>query len=302
MDALVRKTGSQDSAKIAELHREGSLDHFSSRSLLTELSRQRWSGMIELRSGERIKRLWMKHGRIGHLQSNMRSELIQESSSLTPDHLRNQERMHFVSSLIQSLTWTKGTFRLSPEKSSAIKESDFEDIDIFLALGQLLDIEERATLSTFSDLRLWADVSGPFSLAAIPIWNFLASVRIRGLSGVLILRKENKFFELVIKQGIPVIFYEGSFAKPRQHILVRQQGAEHEDFFIDQVFNLMSFTTGSAFFRPFEMEASAVAALEAVESTAVLPEEEINEAKVLTSTKALKRFARKVLRLFTWRS
>jgi hypothetical protein len=68
-------------------------------------------------------------------------------------------------------------------------------------------------------------------------------------NGIVSVRRQNKLYEVVLKYGIPLTLYEGTFGQPRQTIVVRQASAEHEAFFREQLVRLLSFLTGTVYFR-----------------------------------------------------
>ncbi len=345
----MRKTRNLESANIAEISRQGDINRTKSRVLLSELQHFHWSGTVELRSGERLKRLHLVKGRVVRIQSNLSSELygsILETHLAVPradldealrlqrelfpnmkvgDILKNHlserrpkltellsdeglklaERLQFVNSLIQALTWVSGSFLLNPAKAKEAGDSALCSIDISEALNDLLDFQTRESLAVFSSLPLWPEQVGQVALSRYALWNILASLRTRSLSGVLLIRKDQKLYEIVVKQGLPMILYEGTFAKPRQSIVVRHAGQDHEEFFQDQIFHLLSFTTGSAYFRSFDSSsgggAVVPASMEIVESTAILPEAELSIDEVSSVQGLVPQWRKNLLRLFSWR-
>src|SRR5690606_20325596 len=59
----------------------------------------------------------------------------------------------------------------------------------------------------------------------------------------------DRFVELVLKQGVPTIFYEGSETRPRQTLLLRHAQEDQANRFRSQVISLMASSSGYATLR-----------------------------------------------------
>jgi hypothetical protein len=117
----------------------------------------------------------------------------------------------------------------------------------------------------------------------------------------LTIRKGTKLFEIVIKDGIPMIFYEGTFQRPRQTVVVRQTSEEHEAFFQEQVLKCFTLISGNASFRTFDIPLAHVVAPEPIESTQVVSASDEVSISRPASRNPFARFVSRVIRIFHFR-
>jgi len=267
----------------------GQLMVASSRLLLDKLNRDAFSGTLLLSFREKRKKIWFYNGEIFRIQSNLvpelfgrmmidrnwinetelkqlldlqkdlleeegkprlLGELVCETVGVDPDEVAALLEQQSLYSFLQSFTWNQGEYNFQ-----AIDIKDAQDpLFLYKALtGSVYDLIQISTQPLRSDildrLDTWYPEAKPTELSRMPLWAIFASCRKLSLSGILSIRRQNKLYEIVIKFGIPLTLYEGSIGQPRQTIVVRQASHEHERFFVEQLYKLFSFLTGSVYFR-----------------------------------------------------
>jgi len=271
----------------------GSLNELPSRVVVQYLNQQQFTGYLLLHHRERRKKIWFSKGQILRIQSNLIPELlgrmmvdrqwineadlrtcldfqkdlakakkvarpigqlVQEIHGLDTDEVEALVEQQRVQSMLQALTWSSGTYEYAradvPEKSSP--HLDYSKV--VQSLKDLLDTGASSLNGVFDQVELWSPKLRTTDLSKTPLWSILAASRKSGLSGIISVRRQNRLFEIVLKHGIPLTFYEGTFGQPRQTIVVRRASEEHEKFFVEQIFKLLSFLTGTVSFRPLETE------------------------------------------------
>ncbi len=286
----------------------GRLTETPARAILEHLNLTRFSGRLTLEYREKKKKLWFFNGDIFRVQSNLAPELLgqmlvdrnylneeslkdclqkqSELEELTPigqlahkffgineRTIDNLHLMQKVRGIIQALTWDEGTYELSQHEFKEAPEKPLAIRSFFQSMKILLESTEGVLGPLFNVIKPWEPQPGSIHLSEFPVYAIIAGCRLVGSNGILSIRRKNRLYEIVFKHGVPLTLYEGTFGQPRQTILVRQASEEHERFFIEQVFKLFSFLTGSAHFRPLnETKEISNALREPGDSTRVVSE------------------------------
>jgi hypothetical protein len=279
--------------EVPKIGPAGSLAETPSRWIVNHLHKEKFSGFLLLQYKDRRKKLWFHEGQIFKIQSNLIPELLgrmmvdrqwfnesdlktcldfqrdlirnthtnrplgqlaQEIHGLDRDEVEALVEQQKVQSLFQALTWSIGTYEFVSTELKSAPTEHFDYGDLLQALKALIDSGAKSLSSTLESLDLWSPKDGSTELSRTPLWSILAGCRKRSLSGIVSVRRQNRLYELVLKHGIPLTYYEGSFGQPRQTIVVRRVSEDHEKFFVEQIFKLLSFLTGSVSFRMLEAE------------------------------------------------
>lgn len=294
MDSLMlvlNKSSTQKSSDHLANPAGGRLADISSLELIQKLHRARFTGVLNLQFQAKKKKLWFKSGEIVKVQSNMLPELLgqmmiekrwlneadleeilsrQKSSQenqplgefarelvgLKRDELEQLHLQQMVRSILQAMTWDDGEYEIAEDEISE-DQIHLSLHDFFKLTDTLLRRVDEAMGPLLRIVQPWMPKSGTINLGEFPVYSILAGCRIASSNGILSIRKHNKLYEIVIKHGIPLTYYEGTFGQPRQTIVVRQASEEHEKFFVDHVFRLFSFLTGSAYFRSLGTESES---------------------------------------------
>ncbi len=275
-------------AVLKELPLEGRLENITAQEVMNTLHQRKFSGYLYLTQKEKKKKIWYSNGDVFRVQSNVVSELfgqmlmargwieeedlhqylhlqaefqkqngpqrrlgdwVMQNHGCTAKELDAVASDQMIFSLLQAITWDAGEYRFEKmdfQKTASVK---FKYSDLIQSLHGLLHVDSAPLGPLFKIVKPWNPVSTTMSIADTPIWAVFAGCRMSGLSGILSVRRQNKLYEVVIKFGIPLTYYEGTFGQPRQTVVVRQVSEEHERFFIQQIFRLFSFLSGSAYFR-----------------------------------------------------
>jgi hypothetical protein len=328
------------SASIADLPLSGTLEDFSARVLLLELNRLKFDGVLILRMKEKTKKLWIAKGEVFRIQSNLKAELfgqmaverqwikqdeldnllesqkrsadaaaprpklgalLQVKASLTNDQLLQLQRRQFVTSLFQAISWNRGTFEVKRMQVNEPAPAPMSLKDLMASLEAIFDQESEQSARLLKIFDIWPPATGLISLSDYPVWTILAGCQLRRTSGILTIRKGTKLFEIVIKDGIPMIFYEGTFQRPRQTVVVRQTSEEHEAFFQEQVLKCFTLISGNASFRTFDIPLAHVVAPEPIESTQVVSASDEVSISRPASRNPFARFVSRVIRIFHFR-
>lgn len=280
--------------KHPQLAPRGSLADLPARSVMNRLHEARFTGTLSFSKREKKKKLWFSRGEVFRVQSNLvpeligrmmvdrhwlteadlntclnlqrdlmsdaksskrLGELVQEIHSIDPDELKILLEQQAVGSLLQSLTWKSGDYELESLdlKADQIPIMGYQELSG--SVDNLLSTSGAELGRLFEILETWALDSKPVELAKIPLWSILATCRRLGSNGIISVRRQNKLYELVLKYGVPLTLYEGTFGQPRQTIVVRQASDEHEEFFLEQIYRLLSFLTGTVYFRSLNSHA-----------------------------------------------
>lgn len=269
-------------------HLNGNLADRPARKLFKRLHRERFTGQLLLNHREKKKRIWFSAGEVVQIHSNLLPELFgqlmvargwlnegdlqrlldeqsvsdhgvalkkrvgefaQKNYGISAAEVNDLHRIQKLHAILQALTWDEGTYELQLGDVKTKEPPVLGYSEIVSSLEALLDTHSEHLGSLFRHLPPWHPKSAAVDLSEVPIWSLLAGCRMASINGVLSVRKQNKLYEIVIKFGVPLVFYEGTFGQPRQTILVRQASPEHERFFLDQIFKLFSFLKGSAHLR-----------------------------------------------------
>lgn len=280
------ETNSRDS-----FDRQGRLSDQSSRQIIEELHLQRFSGTLALKLKDKKKKIWFYNGEVFRIQSNMVPELIgkmmvdrswlteadlqtclkiqkdliqQQGSSrrigdlvheihdVDADEVASLLNQQYVYSFLQAMTWNSGEFEVRSIDFSKPQNVLFRYDQVIGAVKSLFEVESKSQTSLFDTMDPWHPDNRGVDLSQTPLWSVLAGARRYSLSGIISVRRQNRLYEVVVKYGIPLTLYEGTFGQPRQTIVVRQASEEHERYFIEQLFKLFSFLTGSAHFRSIQ--------------------------------------------------
>ncbi|MBN8555010.1 MAG: DUF4388 domain-containing protein [Deltaproteobacteria bacterium] len=267
----------------------GHLNEIPARMIFEQLHKQSFTGHLSISHREKRKKIWFFKGEVIRIQSNLVPELLghlmiekgwlseedlQTCLKLQRDALKRNETSNKrigdfvqelygigmkemdelfahqkISSLIQAMTWEDGDFEFAELHIQNPKAPLIGYRDLVRSIHDLFDVSPSPLGPLFKIVKPWQPKSSAVDLNDTPLWAILAGCRMTGSNGILAIRKQNKLYEIVIKFGVPLTFYEGTFGQPRQTVVVRQASEEHEKFFIDQIFKLFSFLTGSAHFR-----------------------------------------------------
>ena len=176
-------------------------------------------------------------------------ELAQDLHPISLEDLNELGEMQKINSILQSLTWNEGHYEVMPFEVKTSQTSLLSLREIVESIEMLFDPRSEKLGALFDLIRPWHPKTQSIDLSRTPVWSIIAGCLYTGVSGILAIRKQNKLYEIIIKSGQPLLLYEGTFGQPRQMVIVRQTSEEHEKFFVDQVFRLFSFLTGSAHFR-----------------------------------------------------
>jgi hypothetical protein len=299
----------------------GRLQERSSRVLIQNLHQIRFSGSLSLQHKEKKKKLWFNRGEIIRIQSNLSPELLGnmlvDRGILTEEELKSclsiQRQMiekgqprrklgeiaqgvrsvsiqdlnelceiQKINSILQSMTWNEGTYELMAFDVKSSQTSLLSLREMVESIEMLFDPAAEGLGPLFQVVRPWHPRTQAIDLGRTPLWSIIAGCLHTGVSGILSIRKQNKLYEIVVKHGQPLLLYEGTFGQPRQMVIVRQTSEEHEKFFVDQVFKLFSFLTGSAHFR---MLGGIVAEPDRESDIVVLEEDSSDRAIDLTDDK-----------------
>lgn len=293
---------------------QGKISDYSAGYIIDFLHEIGFSGSLQLRLNERKKKLWFHRGEIFRIQSNLvpelfgqllvdkkwitetdlqtclrlQRELFQVTKTQRPIGLyveeicgiKEEERHQIayfqrVLSLLQAMAWEGGDFEYAPHELRSQERLEPTYDQLLRSIESLLDLNPSPLGPLFKVITPWAPRATSVELSEAPLWTILAGCRISQVSGILSIRKQNKLFEIVLKGGIPMIFYEGSFGQPRQIVLIRNASEEHESAFLKNLFQLFSFLSGVVHFKPIPTP-NAI-------SDDVLPEEESREEKSRTA-------------------
>jgi len=288
VDSQSKDSNYEKNSERAEPTNSGRLQDHSARKLIEQLHRQNFSGSLLLGFKEKRKKLWFSEGEIFRIQSNLVPELFgqmlvergwmsesdlrsclklqkdlfeqkkiakklgdfaQELSGVDALELAEVYQFQSVNSLLQSMTWEEGTYEILPMGIQLDQAPTVLYRDLMNSIQSLFEFQDSAIPPLFQSVKPWQPKSQSVDLAKTPLWLILAGCQRTRAHGILTIRKQNKLFEIVIKNGIPLLLYEGTFRQPRQILIVRKASEEHENFFVGQIFKLFSFLTGSAHFR-----------------------------------------------------
>jgi hypothetical protein len=266
----------------------GRLTDWPARAIFEYLYREKFSGHLSISFREKKKKLWFYKGEVIRIQSNLIPELlghlmIERGWINEPDlqtclklqreaakEKRSARRLgdlvreiygisskemeelfvhQKIASLLQAMTWEEGEYEFSNLEIKNPQSPLISYRDLVQSIHHLFDVSPSPLGPLFKIIKPWQPRSATVDLSETPLWAVLAGCRMASANGILSVRKQNKLFEIVIKFGVPLTLYEGTFGQPRQTVVVRQASEEHEKFFVDQVFKLFSFLTGSAHFR-----------------------------------------------------
>jgi len=183
-------------------------------------------------------------------KARLLGELVCETVGVDQDEVAALLEQQSLYSFLQSFTWNQGEYSFQAIHFNDAQEPLFLYESLTGSVNNLIEISTQPLRSEIWDrLDTWYPESKPTELSRMPLWAIFASCRKLSLSGILSIRRQNKLYEIVVKFGIPLTLYEGSIGQPRQTIVVRQASHEHERFFVDQLYKLFSFLTGSVYFR-----------------------------------------------------
>lgn len=272
----------------AEGRLKGVLSDWPSRKIFDFLHQDRFTGQLLLTHRDRRKKIIFWRGEIVRIHSNLMPELfghlMVDRGLLNEADLQNllslQREAHHVSepqkrlgelaeeihgvknielnelykvqkihALLQAMSWEDGDYEICPMEFKSTEDPLLSYRDVARSIDGLFDLTSTHLGPLFQHIRPWQPKSSSVDLGETPLWSILAGCRMATVNGILSIRKQNRLFEIVIKFGIPLILYEGTFGQPRQTIVVRQASEEHERFFLDQIFKLFSFLSGTAHFR-----------------------------------------------------
>lgn len=288
MTTEVKARNYEKSSEAPEQSSTGRLQDSSARALIEKLHREKFSGSLLLSNREKRKKLWFAGGEIFRIQTNLVPELfgqmliergwmnesdlktclqlqkeffektkvarkigdwIQELYGVDAEEINELYQFQTVNSLLQAMTWDEGGFEILPLEIRADTAPVVQYRDLIISIQSLFDTNASASAPLFQSIKPWQPKSQSVDLAKTPLWLMLAGCHRTRAHGILTIRKQNKLFEIIVKSGIPLLLYEGTFGQPRQTLIVRKTSDEHEKFFVDQIFKLFSFLTGSANFR-----------------------------------------------------
>jgi len=255
---------------------------------MNRLHETRFTGTLSFSKRDKKKKLWFSRGEVFRVQSNLvpeligrmmvdrhwlteadlntclnlqrdltgdaksskrLGELVKEVHAVDADELKILLEQQAVGSLLQSLTWKSGDYELESLDLKSDQIPIMSYLELSGSVDSLLSTSGAELGRLFEVLESWALDSKPVELAKIPLWSVLATCRRLGSNGIISVRRQNKLYELVLKYGVPLTLYEGTFGQPRQTIVVRQASDEHEEFFLEQIYRLLSFLTGTVYFR-----------------------------------------------------
>lgn len=177
---------------------------------------------------------------------------VRELHGISEEEIQALHDQQVVSCLLQAMTWDEGSYEFIAMDLRNDQPTVIPYADLIKSLHCLLDLAHAPLGPLFDFIPPWEPKSLGVDLVEVPLCSILAGCRIHEANGILSIRKQNRLYEIVIKHGVPLTLYEGSFGQPRQTIVVRQASEEHERYFIDQVFRLFSFLTGTVHFRSFK--------------------------------------------------
>lgn len=280
---LLRSSASQPSRP-----NEGSLQGRAARYVIDQLYRERATGTLLLRFKDKRKKIWFLKGQPIRLQSNLVPELsgrmmvekdwineadlrsclqiqkeakhsasgskligeiVAELHGVDSDEVKALVEQQNLNAFVQALTWDNGTYEFSPLDLRSNLDPIVDYGQLVEALQSLFDVSTTRLGELFERMDLWTPDLKQVELAQMPLWVILAGARRLDLNGIISVRRQNRLYEIVLKYGIPLTLYEGTFGQPRQTIVVRQASDDHEKFFVEQLFKLFSFLTGVVHYR-----------------------------------------------------
>jgi len=266
---------------------EGRLSELPARHLIEHLHRARFSGYVLISVREKKKKLWFSQGEIFKVQTNLVPELfgslmiekgwineadlktmlqlqkdlvkkggslrplgewVKELYGITDEEITSLHQLQTVNVILNAMTWDEGNFEVKDIDVKTEEASIIRYDDLMTSIRSLFDFQYTST-PLFKLIKPWTPKSQAVDLGATPLWLLLAGCQKTQCHGILTIRKQNKLHEIVIKNGIPLLLYEGTFGQPRQTLIVRKTSEEHEKFFVDQLFRLFSILKGSVHFR-----------------------------------------------------
>lgn len=309
--AIALQAQDLSSGTDARLAMKGKLSILPARKLIEKLYQRRFTGVLHLRVRDKRKKMWFYQGEVFRIQSNLVPELfgsmlvdrnwinesdlkecldlqktesgshqllgeiVQEIHSVDSDEMAVLVEQQSVCSLFQAFTWSDGTYEAFELELKQPEKFILPYQQVIHAFQSLFEISATSSsaFKAFHRLESWHPEAQQVELSRVPLWLILAHSRVLSLNGIISVRRQNKLYEIVLKYGVPLTLYEGTFGQPRQTIVVRQASDEHERFFIEQLFKLFSFLTGNVHFRSLSHQSSSVqydaAPLQFREETAV---------------------------------
>ena len=271
-----------------EINSKGNLKQFPARFLIAALHHQKFTGTLSFCVAEKRKKLWFYQGEIFRIQSNLVPELlgrmmmarrwiteddlksclslqaeihgqggearpigeiISENFGIDEDEVSSLVDQQRINSLLQAFSWEAGDYEVSSYEFKNPPPAKIEFNQLIRSIDSLFEMNQVDVSSFLNEFETWQPSEGMMDLGRIPFWTVLASCRRLALSGLLCVRRSNKLYEIVFKHGVPLTYYEGTIAQPRQVICVRRASDDHERFFIDQVLQMFSFLSGSIYFK-----------------------------------------------------
>lgn len=266
----------------------GDLGSWAARRIFDHLHNERFTGQLILSHRDKRKKIVFARGEVVRIHSNLMPELfghlmvdrgwlneaelqkilnmqrdlfvvsqrqrrlgdlVQEAHGVSRTEIEDLYKTQKIHALLQAVSWEEGSYEISPMEAPMAESPLLSYREVARSIEGLFDVTSNNLGPLFQHIAPWQPKSTAVDLGETPLWSVLAGCRMAAVNGILSVRKQNKLYEIVIKYGIPLILYEGTFGQPRQTIVVRQASDEHERFFLDQIFRLFSFLTGSAHFR-----------------------------------------------------
>jgi hypothetical protein len=186
---------------------------------------------------------WLKQN-----QSLRLGDIVSQDLGIQASELNQVSADQLLVSFIQSLSWTDGEYEWAQLDLDYRGSFLFRAEDLVNSLESLVSVEADAapTPSLFSE---WVPQGVVTDLSQLPLWRVLAGCRLHHSHGIIHIRKQTKLYEIVVKNGVPLLLYEGTFGQPRQTLIARTISGQHESFFVDELFRLFSFLSGHLSFR-----------------------------------------------------
>ncbi len=269
-------------AAVNHLPKEGTFDVITPWILADQLAQSKFSGYCTIRQGNLRRRIHFVLGEIVRIQSNLEADwigqrmrarnwlansdietclqvqrqngrrfgdLVTEVFAIDSKEIEAMQRECDLQLWIHLVMSSEGSYTLEQNPHAAVQPPLVQWSALKTGLRLLVEPTLHQNATAFEVLKPWMPTGEAVELSKIPMWQVLAGCRRMRHSGILRMRHEATLIELVLKNGLPMIFYQGTFAQPRQKICVRATDSETELHFQGQLWNLLLRCQGSALFQ-----------------------------------------------------
>lgn len=247
---------------------------------LNEIEKARFSGSLKVYQQEKLAKLTFSDGHLVDVRTNLArfrlGQILIDQGLLSEDTLQSvmatssglrigealvasrkineinrDQGLHRqkLLGLMQVFLWDTPVFEKKAGQATDDVSIDWRPLAHEISRLVQADRFLGQVLSGFHDT---SHLDRPIDLGEKPLWTILAHYREQEVSGILRIRRQQKVYELVLKNGIPLTLYEGSVARPRQFVWIRQTSDEVEHFFQKTLLTWMGFSSGTLSFRTLQ--------------------------------------------------